>query len=43
MDYDREPYQDLVDHEPCAFCGDVLVSNEKMFCSNSCRNAYLND
>ena len=38
---DKEPYQDLVDKEPCAFCGDVLT--EYKFCSDKCAVAYWND
>ena len=41
MDWDREPYQDLVDKTECAFCGDVLT--EYKFCSDGCAKAYWND
>ena len=41
MDWDREPYQDLVDKTECAFCGDVLT--EYKFCSDNCAKAYWND
>ena len=40
-DYDREPYQDMVDQELCAFCGDVYT--DKKFCSDGCRIAFFND
>ena len=40
-DYDREPYQDLVDKTECAFCGEVLT--EYKFCSDECARAYWND
>ena len=41
MDWDREPYQDLVDKTECDFCGEVLT--EYKFCSDSCAKAYWND
>ena len=40
-DYDREPYQELVDKTECAFCGEVLT--EYKFCSDDCAKAYWND
>tara|TARA_R100000655_G_scaffold109802_1_gene165559 strand:- start:845 stop:997 length:153 start_codon:yes stop_codon:yes gene_type:complete len=40
-DWDKEPYQDLVDKTECAFCGDVLT--EYKFCSDDCAKAYWND
>jgi hypothetical protein len=40
-DYDREPYQDLVDKTECDFCGEVLT--EYKFCSDDCAKAYWND
>ena len=34
MNYDREPYQDLVGKTECDFCGEVLT--EYKFCSDEC-------
>ena len=39
-DYDREPYQDLVDKKPCQFCGE---DTGKDFCSKSYMKAFFND
>ncbi len=39
-DYDREPYQDLVDKTECAFCEKLT---EYKFCSDECAKAYWND
>jgi len=41
MCWEIEPYQEMVDKELCAFCGDIYT--DKKFCSNSCADAFFND
>jgi len=39
-EWEREPYQDLVNKKPCEFCGE---DTDHDFCSSGCRKAFYND
>ena len=39
-DWDKEPYQDLVDKVECKHCGE---ESNYDFCSHSCRGAYWSE